>query len=354
MPTTMFRYIGEEAPLKLREYFVSAEGEMPRADAGLKAAPEAELTLEKSIDYPIAVTRFSSRGVSELSWRRTAERIRADGGDFFLFRFVERGRVQAITSHGVLALEAGQFSISRGDQPYVSQSYPDLEGIHEAYQVWAPARLIGHHLTSDSMARSFSCASPAGAVARVLLHALFAHGQGLDSATRTSVAEAWLTAVVTCLRGGEPAPRRGSIAEERLGVVLQHIREHATRPDLKVAAVAQSCGISRRYLSLLLARRGLSFADLVREARLGAAETMLVTASRPIGEIAALAGFRSASQFSRAFRRFRGLAPREFRARGRSGAIHPRWEQLLAAETGQPDVLRKHAAGSPAGAGLES
>jgi AraC-like DNA-binding protein len=318
MPKTLFEYTGESASGDFASYFTSSE-DMPRADADIVSYPETQIRLEKSIERPVAITRFSSRAAAELTWRRTARLIRADGGDFFLFRFVERGHVQAVTSHGTQVLEAGFFSISAGDLPYVSRSFPDAEGVHEAFQVWVPASLIGFRLAPKGRDGVYSALNGAGAVARALLHALFSEGERLDAATRAIVTQAWMATVISCVAESTPPQgRRASIREERGVEILRYVREHATEPGLSAERTARSCGISGRYLTMLLADQGLTFGEVLRDARMAAAETILVSTSQvqcSLGQVAALAGFRSASQFSRTFRRAHGTTPRAYRAR---------------------------------------
>jgi AraC-like DNA-binding protein len=85
------------------------------------------------------------------------------------------------------------------------------------------------------------------------------------------------------------------------------------RRPVDLPSIAASLGLSRRTLQRRLRTEGVSLRDLVREHRLGLAQAALQTGEEPIGSIAASVGYSDAAVFSRAFRSWRGCAPREVR-----------------------------------------
>ncbi len=116
-------------------------------------------------------------------------------------------------------------------------------------------------------------------------------------------------------------PERQTIADRRLQEVLRYIEVHLSDPKLSTATVAEACGISPRYMSLLLKQHGASFKELVWDKRLRIAHRWLAS-SRPsdisISEIAFRVGFKSPAHFSRMFKRVYGRGPREFRSEFRA------------------------------------
>ncbi|MFN2426466.1 MAG: AraC family transcriptional regulator [Candidatus Binatia bacterium] len=82
--------------------------------------------------------------------------------------------------------------------------------------------------------------------------------------------------------------------------------------------IARRLGMSPRSLQRLLAGEGTSFKDLLGEARLTLARSYLEEGRLPITEIAFVLGFADTSAFSRAFRRWTGVSPRDHARR--SGA----------------------------------
>ena len=79
--------------------------------------------------------------------------------------------------------------------------------------------------------------------------------------------------------------------------------------------IAASLGISLRSLQRHLRDEGTSLAALKTRARLERAAGLLVRGTLPIKRIAHLAGYRDESSFSRAFRRWSGQSPAEYRRR---------------------------------------
>ena len=79
--------------------------------------------------------------------------------------------------------------------------------------------------------------------------------------------------------------------------------------------VARQLGLSRRSLQRRLADEGTSFKALLNETRRDLAQAYLREGHTSITEVTFLLGFADTSSFSRAFKRWTGVSPREF-ARG--------------------------------------
>ena len=77
--------------------------------------------------------------------------------------------------------------------------------------------------------------------------------------------------------------------------------------------IAQLLGVSARTLQRALGEAGVSYSDLVERCRCTAARDSLEKTRKSIKDIAASLGYRDASSFSRAFRRWTGRTPRAYR-----------------------------------------
>ncbi len=86
-----------------------------------------------------------------------------------------------------------------------------------------------------------------------------------------------------------------------------------------LAQLARRLRVSPRTLQRHLASRGVSFTALLDETRRALAERYLAEADATIGEIAYLLGFSEPGAFTRAFKRWTGHSPAEYR-RARRGA----------------------------------
>lgn len=103
----------------------------------------------------------------------------------------------------------------------------------------------------------------------------------------------------------------GAVAAARLETALNRIGERFEDPALDVATVAQSLGISSRYLQRLLEMAGTSFTERVTELRLQRVFALLSGGEdgRSISDIAYEAGFSDLSHFNRLFRARFGDTP---------------------------------------------
>ena len=79
--------------------------------------------------------------------------------------------------------------------------------------------------------------------------------------------------------------------------------------------LARQCHMSRQTLYRKLKKEGLSFQGLVEQVRQDKALRYVAGDQYALGEIAFLLGFSELSAFSRAFKRWTGTSPAEYRAR---------------------------------------
>lgn len=155
-----------------------------------------------------------------------------------------------------------------------------------------------------------------------MMVALIARDHGL--ALAASVSEWFLH---THIRDGARPQRmdlrlRLGIADDRLLKVLREMEKHLERP-LSRRQLAESAGVSLRQLER-------SFRDNLAQGvhryylsvRLRRAGQLLRETSLSVLQIAVATGFSSPSQFSRAFRHYFGLRPREFRQRSQPSNQH--------------------------------
>ena len=99
-------------------------------------------------------------------------------------------------------------------------------------------------------------------------------------------------------------------ARERITQLLGPLL-HGREPDL--SEVAARLQLPSWTLRRKLAEEGTRFRDVLNETRRDLAETYIRDTELAFGEIAYLLGFASAEAFQRAFKRWTGLTPGEFR-----------------------------------------
>lgn len=107
----------------------------------------------------------------------------------------------------------------------------------------------------------------------------------------------------------------GSLREDTSlrATLLRHITPALSNGAPEAAGVARDLGMSERTLYRRLADEGLTFRDVLAEAQSSLAQDLLRDSESAIAEIAFLTGFSEQSTFSRAFKRWVGQTPAQFR-----------------------------------------
>lgn len=101
--------------------------------------------------------------------------------------------------------------------------------------------------------------------------------------------------------------------QRRTSPALRYIEASFSEP-ITLDRAAGLCHISPSTFSRLFHREhGQTFREFVRDYRIGRAKELLLSSSHSISDIAFAVGFNDLAYFSRAFRRFTGVCPTQFR-----------------------------------------
>ena len=109
--------------------------------------------------------------------------------------------------------------------------------------------------------------------------------------------------------------------------------------------VAAALHLSDRTLRHQLASEGASFRQLLAEVRERLAEELLVTGGLPVAEVARRLGYAEVSSFSQAFRRWKGVGPRAYLARGDLRPWTPKLNPEVTPRSPSPTEPRSSPAG---------
>ncbi len=113
--------------------------------------------------------------------------------------------------------------------------------------------------------------------------------------------------------------RASAPADDFVGAVTQIVETLAWDGYPRLGATANLIGTSSRTLQRHLAAHGTGHDALVERARLGAAATLLAETSARVLDVALDAGYSDHAHFTRAFRRWSGATPMQFRRAHRNG-----------------------------------
>ncbi len=99
--------------------------------------------------------------------------------------------------------------------------------------------------------------------------------------------------------------------------IKSYINQNFENPDLNVNSIAMEFGISLSYMSRRFkTQEGIGMADYISLCRISRAKEYLVNTNHSVGKILTLVGFDSANVFVRAFKRFVGTTPKQYRILG--------------------------------------
>jgi AraC-like DNA-binding protein len=292
-----------------------------RGDFWVEDDGKVQATAERKAVGPHAI--ILTRSAMRQFFRRTQKHIREDASDISVLWFVRRGRLVFSNQCGRQHVAPGEFLISRSTSPFFIELQPDDRGMHEVLHVTVPTHLLRRHIVHE-ITTSIYLPAPRSElrIAESILAGVFAEA-GMGEGTGRVLVEAAFTAIGDALRACEsPQPPRQTLTERRLEEVLRFIEVHLSDPNLSATMVSQGCGISPRYLSLLLRLHGRSFSALVWEQRMEMARSWLASTSASdisIGEIAYGTGFKSPAHFSRMFKRVFEVNPRDYRTLPQTG-----------------------------------
>ena len=99
--------------------------------------------------------------------------------------------------------------------------------------------------------------------------------------------------------------------------VQEVLADRYADPDLTLDDVARVVASSRRQVQRLFEEDDDTFRAYLTRLRMERAGELLRTTPMPVREVARRVGYRQSAQFAKAFRRFGGTSPLEWRAGGR-------------------------------------
>lgn len=313
----LFECSGANSRASMQAWAAMSSREFFDGDLDVDPGQFPDLTFSKSMGSPISVTRLTCN--SSIGFRRSWQHIRNNKVGVRVIWFVRRGSLRICRSQGDSVIEAGSAGILNSNVPSHTRITCDPEHGFEALQVVVPPSLfLGSLAATDNCNDVFDLDCTAGRAVNALLDFVSSNGDQLGNAIAEPLSEAILQAIADLAGVHErEAPRRQRIVDKRLEDVENYILMNLTDPDLCYDKVAESCGISPRYLCYVLKAHNTSFSELLWTNRLPKARDWLVspvTRDYPIHEIAYMAGFKSAAHFSRMFKATYGCPPKQYRA----------------------------------------
>jgi AraC-like DNA-binding protein len=274
-----------------------------------------------------SLRKFDGAGLIELRAspyrveRSTADIADAPGGSLCIYQQLGGGGWFGVNGSGDFTIESGKFATSHTDLPYNT----------------APLAADGYHLRilkipvgalppvkagiGDLVPKPFREDASLAPLLQSCFSDLTEAGDG-DPAMTTPLVQA-LAQFALIDRGVVRPASRAAMAAIRVGhlsLARRLIARHLPHAGLSPAFAADLLGISVRHLHGLFEATGTSFSQAVTAQRMKQSRRLLIESPpRPVSRIALACGFESLATFYRTFQAAHGMAPGEFRARGRAG-----------------------------------
>jgi AraC family transcriptional regulator, positive regulator of tynA and feaB len=298
-------------------YRGAGNSEYYSGEASIEPGPSVNVRGERKSVGSCSIIRMRSK--NRLFFRRSLPHIRQDATDVTVLWFVKSGRLCVSHQNGHTVAEENDFVITKSMTPFAITCEVDDRSIHEVLHVVIPTHTL-RRFVSQNVGTGFS--APAKGRALAIVEHLISHIFEDDNELTEDVAQVLIESALSVLGRtivndlDHLVPVRQTMSDRRLQEVLRFIDVHLSDPKLNLALVAAGCGISPRYISLLLQLRGVSFTALVWERRLDLARTWLLstkTGMVSISEVAFSVGFKSTAHFSRMFKQRFGMSPKAYR-----------------------------------------
>ncbi|GGL70825.1 AraC family transcriptional regulator [Streptomyces fumigatiscleroticus] len=258
---------------------------------------------------------------SPLVAERTPRLIRQSDPELYQLALIRSGEQGIEQERSHARLKAGEFVLYDSSLPFSART-GFTPGISTSLVFQFPKSSLP--LSPQRVRRLLAVPLPSGrGIGRVLSQFLAGVGQEYASCSARDAVRLGQTALdlVAAFLGGQADRDPGLPPESRRRVLFLTITAFIERnlgdPALSPSAVASAHGISPRYLQRILQEQGTTAAAFIRERRLARCRRDLADPALrevPVHAIGARWGFRSASDFNRAFRAAIGLTPGQYRA----------------------------------------
>jgi AraC family transcriptional activator of tynA and feaB len=249
---------------------------------------------------------------ADTQWvRRTPSHIARSSYDTLFLLQLRSGQAHLRQYGRESQLEIGDCVLIDCKAPYALDCSPITRSValrfqHDWLRNWIPC-------PESICARRFASTAGWGAALSAALANLDAGGAAELALPKGVVAE-HIAGLLALAAGPSATPARR--ADKLLDRILNTIRDRCHEWDLNPGCVAESHGISKRYLHYLFGRANTTFGNELMRLRLEGARRLLSDkrfGAVSVGEVSARCGFVEPSHFARRFRKAYGQGPLQFR-----------------------------------------
>lgn len=284
--------------------------------------PYASIATNAGSNFSADLIHCNLGNLDLIDLRATAHCVERPGphpqeDDYFLLSLLTEGSCQLTQDGRTASVMPGEMVLYDTRRPYrVALATPfrmcSIRIPHETMRIYLPSpeHLVARPLTHDTAM---------GRIASGLVLNVFNEQEHVDGASKSSMAKSvleMLAAGLQSLRVDESPVNGSKLAQFHLERIKQSIDTHLGDAELNVEFLAQLLKMSPSSIHRAFESQPLGVSEFIWSKRLEICKQALGNpqlASRSISELAYSWGFTSNAHFSRAFKRYTGYAPREFR-----------------------------------------
>src|SRR5579862_4701028 len=222
----------------------------------IESGPVIDVRAERQVAGACSIIRLRSR--NRLFFRRSWWHIQADATDVAVLWFVKRGGLRISYQNGQSLVKAGNFTITHSMTPFFMECQTDAGLLLEVLHVVIPTHLLRRFISAEIPTPICTTAdAPELSIAERMLTDVFEDKGRMSEQTSALLIDGALSLLHDALADQHPRRPRKTLKDKRLDAVMRFIEIHFCDANLSLGKAAKALGISTRYLSLLLANRGM-------------------------------------------------------------------------------------------------
>jgi AraC-like DNA-binding protein len=225
------------------------------------------------------------------------------------------GRGTVSQSGRVAQVAPGVLTVTETHRPF-TLNYVEPNQRHIVLQASRSALGVSDDMIRHVTGRQLAGINPARDAYVSLVTSLMAQPETLSETASLEMSSIVTSLASAMLRSAfESSPIMPTTNEALLVAMTDFIRAHLASPMLSPETVARAHFVSRRKMYEIFEASGETPADVIRRERIQRAASMLEDRAQAwsISDVAFASGFGDVTTFTRAFRRYFGVTPREWR-----------------------------------------
>ena len=247
--------------------------------------------------------------------KRTKDEIHQSEGEYFGLLYIYEGS-EMVTHEGKTAqLGKNNFMMWNSTKPI---AFKLLSRVKKVTLLVPQDRLRIQFPNVDRyIGESIDLSKGLGAVTASHIAALGSEANSIAKGTGDSIVDLSLELITNCLQVNMSLPM-SKVRQGLLDEIMKFTQDNLGHPELGPCMIAKAFNISKRYLHLLFAEKGISVSHWILDRRLEQCRRQLVQVNHHKNSITSIAfqwGFNDSAHFSKVFKKKYGVTPSDYQKR---------------------------------------